>query len=103
MPRVISKRKQSRKSLPPAEGKTGFPDQHHKEGCLYIDGVIEQSAHGFYHVTLTNKMLAITTARKLENARISLMAGDKVVVEIPTSALNPNEDKIRGRIVWRHR
>ena len=102
MPQVQNKRSKNRKSHPPAQGNKGFPDRLHKSGCIYIDGVIDHAAHGTYNITLENGMSATCTARKMENVRISLMPGDKVVIEIPTSALNPNEEKQKGRVVWRH-
>ena len=102
MPQVQNKRSKNRKHHPPAEGSKGFPDRLKKSGCIYIDGLIEHTAHGTYNCKLENGLDAICTARKMENVRISLMPGDKVVVEIPASALNPNEERQRGRVVWRH-
>lgn len=73
-----------------------------KEGCLYIDGVIDNGAHGIYHVSLENGLPAVVTARKMEALRLSLLQGDNVVVEIPALSMSPSE-KLKGRIVWRHK
>lgn len=67
-----------------------------------MDGTIETGAHGIYHLELTNGMASIATARKMESLKLSLLPGDRVVAEIPANSLNPNE-KIRSRIVWRHK
>jgi len=83
------------------EGST-FPKSLHKDGCLYIDGVVDSGAHGHWKVELENGMEALTTARKLEKIRVGLLPGDKVAVEIPALSLNPLE-KVRGRVVWRYR
>lgn len=60
-------------------------------------------AHGIYHVNLENQLNVIATARKMEQLRVGLLEGDKVVVEIPAAALNPNEAHQRGRILWRYK
>ena len=69
---------------------------------MYLDGEVTSNAHGTYHVSLTNGLTAICTARKLENLKVGLMPGDVIVVEVPLLSLNPNEI-IRGRVVWRKR
>ena len=84
------------------EGSGSLPDRLKKADCLYLNGVISKQAHGVFHTDLENGMTAICTARRMANIKISLMLGDKVVVEIPTATLNPNE-QLRGRIVWRQR
>lgn len=104
MPRSVNnKRIQRRKdSGVPNEGSTGIPEKFKKSDCVYIDGTIEHSSHGFHKVAMENGMEALCTSRRMENLRVGLLAGDRVVVEIPTATMNPNE-RIRGRIVWRHR
>ena len=81
----------------------GFPERLKKNDCIYINGVVTQNAHGFSHVELENEMLAVCTSRKLDAAKISILMGDSVVVEIPTAGLEPGATRIKGRIVWRFR
>ena len=84
------------------EGKGGLPKQLEREGHLYLSGTIEKQAHGFFHVQLENDMTCLCTARRMQSRHISLMLGDKVVVEIPLLGMSPGET-LKGRIVWRHR
>lgn len=84
------------------EGSTGIPEKLKKSDCVYVDGLIEHSSHGFHKVAMDNGMESLCTSRRMENLRVGLLAGDRVVVEIPTATMNPNE-RIRGRIVWRYR
>lgn len=82
--------------------RDSLSEKYKKPSCLYLDGVITKGAHGKYHVSLENDMNALATANKMNNLKIGLMEGDKVVVEIPLLSLNPNE-RVQGRIVWRYK
>ena len=90
----------SKKQSVPVEGTSTLPNHLKKEGCIYINGIIDSGAHGFYHVNLENKMNALCTARRMEALKLSLLPGDDVVIEIPANSLNPTE-RLNGRIVWR--
>ena len=46
----------SKKQSVPVEGTSTLPNHLKKEGCIYINGIIDSGAHGFYHVNLENKM-----------------------------------------------
>ena len=77
------------------------PEKIYRKNFIYLEGKIEHSSYGIHHVTLENEMKALCTCRKLENFyKVSLMIGDKVLVEIDPLNLNPN-DVVKGRIVWR--
>ena len=103
MPKTINNKKSSRKkSYGNVEGSSGLPERMRKEGCLYIDGELVSGAHGTFHVSLENQMECICTARKMEALKVSLLPGDRCVIEIPAGSMSPTET-LRGRIIWRHR
>lgn len=81
---------------------TQYPDSKKKESCIYIDGEISHAAHGIYKVEADNGMEIITTSSMLDHRKVGLLMGDRVTCEIPALSLNPT-DKIKGRIVFRHR
>ena len=93
----------SRKSVNPIEGKQGFPQHLRKDDCIYIDGVVDKAIRGTYHVTGSNEMSFLCTARRMESLRVSIMPGDNVVIEIPLLGLEEGSEKQRGRLVWRYR
>lgn len=83
-------------------GTAEFPERLRKEGCIYIDGLVTHSCRGKHKVDLENGMKAITTASKMDHRKVSILIGDKVLVEIPALSLSPNGN-INGRLVWRYR
>ena len=99
--KIENKRSKRNDHRPKPERSASRPEKYQKEGCLYIDGLITNSAHGTYIVELDNGMVANCTARRMEHLRVSILNGDKVTVEIPTASLEPNAEYQKGRIVWR--
>lgn len=72
-----------------------------KEGCIYINGVVDQGSHGTFKVTLENEMSCVATAKKLDFLKVGVLPGDPVVCEIPAAGLSPSDKFVRARIVWR--
>ena len=99
--KIENKRSKRNDHKPKPERSASLPEKYRKEGCLYIDGLITNSAHGIYMVELDNGMVASCSARRMEHLRVSNLDGDKVTVEIPTASLEPNPESQKGRIVWR--
>ena len=99
--KIENKRSKRNNHKPNPERSSSLPEKYRKESCLYIDGLITNSAHGIYMVELDNGMVANCTARRMEHLRISLIDGDRVTVEIPTASLEPNATHQRGRVIWR--
>ena len=85
------------------EGSYDMPDNMRKPDCVYIRGEVIKQSHGTYIVAAENEMEVICTARKLENKRLAVIEGDQIVVEIPLLAMEPDQPRQKGRIVWRIR
>jgi translation initiation factor IF-1 len=97
--KVRGKNNSGKKSLI-SPRKKGFPEEKKKGGCVYLNGLVEHTAHGLYNIELENGLKCVATAAKMDHFRIVVMVGDTVLVEIPMNTLSPN-NKIKGRIVWR--
>ena len=87
----------------PNEGFHDFPERMKKDDCLYINGVIEKSTHGIYHVTGENEMQFLCTARRMEALKVGLMPGDKVAIEVPLLGFESGAVRQRARLVWHYR
>jgi translation initiation factor IF-1 len=106
MPRTINNKRGARTksgNTKSVEGKTDIPEHLKKQDCLYINGDVIKQSHGTYIVTCEHELEIIATARKLENKRLEVLEGDRVVCEIPLNSLEAGAQRQRGRIVWRIR
>ena len=103
MPRSFSQKKNKRQRSAPKNPIDKFPEHLKKEGNLYLEGVVESSSRSFYFCKGENGMDFLCTSNKLDNLRIKVITGDRVVIEVPLLALEPDAERQRGRIVFRYK